>query len=157
MKERIHKALTLSTMAAVLFAGTLAAREQQKDEHGNPQCSNATLNGSYGVSATGTVIGVGSVALIAVFKYDGQGNFTGTVIQKVNGNNVQVTFTGTYVVDADCFVSDVTQISNGQTHTHTSVIVNDGKEFFILNTTAPTATSGNVISGVGKKQFSEDD
>jgi hypothetical protein len=44
------------------------------------------LNGSYGVLASGTVIGVGSVALDGVFIYDGQ--VTWTVIQKVNGNNV---------------------------------------------------------------------
>ena len=122
--------------------------------HGKEQCSNATLNGSYGVSASGTIIGVGPVALVGVFEYNDKGNLTGTAIQKVNGNNVEVTLTGTYTVDSSCLVSDTTVASNGLTATHESVIVNSGKEFYILNTTPPTATSRNVIIGVAKKQFS---
>jgi len=41
-----------------------------------------SLKGSYGVLASGTVIGVGPVALVGVFNYDGNGQVTGTVIQK---------------------------------------------------------------------------
>lgn len=121
--------------------------------YGKEQCSNATLNGSYGVSASGTVIGVGPVASVGVFTFDGEDNMTGTVIQKVNGNNVELTFTGTYTVDPSCLVSDTVLTSTGQTVTHVSVIVDNGKEFYILNTVPPTATSGNVVVGVAKKQF----
>jgi hypothetical protein len=121
--------------------------------YGKGRCSDATLNGSYGVSASGTVIGVGPVALVGVLDYDGKGNLTGTIFQKVNGNNVEVTLTGTYAVDSSCLVSDTIVTSTGQTATHESVIVNGGKEFYILNTTPPSATSGNVILGVAKKQF----
>jgi hypothetical protein len=34
-----------------------------RNEHDNGQCSNATLKGSYGLHATGTVIGVGYALL----------------------------------------------------------------------------------------------
>src|SRR6059036_654288 len=150
MKARIHKALTLSTMAAVLFAGTLAAHKHDKDEHGNRQCSNATLNGSYGLHATGTIIGTGLFAAVGVFTFDGKGNLSAILTQKVNGNLVPVTITGTYTVSPTCIVSDTWYISNGQVTTHESVIVDNGKEYAILNT-----TPGNVVSGVAKKQFAE--
>src|SRR5690349_17660866 len=89
---------------ATLVLGHLPANAKES-------CSNATLNGSYGVIASGTIVGVGLVALIGVFNYDGAGKMSGTVIQKVNGNNVQVTFTGIYSVDQNCVVSDVANIS----------------------------------------------
>jgi hypothetical protein len=115
-------------------------------------CFNSSINGTYGVIATGTAIGVGPVALVALFSFDGDGHTNGTVFQKVNGNNVQVTFTGTYTVDPTCIVTDSVVLSNGQTATHTYILVDNGSEFYILNTTPPTATSGNVVSGVGKRQ-----
>lgn len=119
-------------------------------------CSTATLKGSYGLIGSGAVIGVGPAALVGILRYDGRGNVTGISIQKVNGNNVTVTLTGTYSVTADCIANDVVAVSNGQTATHTTVIVDNGKELYILNTTPPTATSGNVLSAVAKKQFTED-
>ncbi len=139
------KRMWIPLICLALFSGATA--------HAKGQCSNATLNGHYGVSASGTIIGVGPFALVGVLEYDGKGNLTGTVFQKVNGNNVEVTLTGAYTVDLSCIVSDTILASNGGTSTHVSVIVDSGKEFYILNTTPPTATSGNVIVGVAKKQF----
>jgi hypothetical protein len=121
---------------------------------GKEQCSNATLNGTYGLYATGTVIGVGPVGLVGVLEYDGQGEFTGTVFQKVNGNLVQFTVTGTYSVDSNCVSTDVSHTSTGQSGTHTVVIVDNGNEFYSLNT---TPSPGNVIVGIGKRQFAGDD
>src|SRR5689334_24287673 len=96
--------------------------------HGKEQCSNATLNGTYSLYATGSVIGVGPVGLVAVLKYDGHGTFSATVIQKVNGNIVQFTLTGTYSVSPDCILTDQSQTSTGQTATHTAVIADNGNE-----------------------------
>jgi hypothetical protein len=141
------KRMFIVLIGFALFSGSATLAKAHE------QCSNATLNGSFGVYASGSVIGVGPVALLGVLTYDGNGNLTGTVFQKVNGNNVQVTLTGTYSVDSNCLVSDTSLASTGQVATHEYVIVDDGKEFYILNTTPPTATSGNVIVGVGKKQF----
>ena len=137
---------TVGTMAALCAVGLAADHSV---------CTNKSLKGSYGVLASGTVIGVGPVALVGVFNYDGNGQVTGTVIQKVNGNNVQLTFTGFYSVAANCAASDVTALSNGQTASHAYAIINNGKQFYILNTTPPAGTS-NVVSGVGKKQVDED-
>ena len=128
---------------SVLFSGTAA--------QGKTHCSNATLNGAYSLVANGTVIGVGAIGLVGVLNYDGRGNLTGTIYQKVNGNNVQYTLTGTYTVDASCTVTDVTQTSSGATATHVYVIANNGTEFYSLN-----LVPGNVVTGLGKKQFTDD-
>ena len=157
MNERIRskmvQVLSLSTVAVVLFGNTLIADEHDKDENGNQQCSNATLNGSYGLHATGTIIGVGPFAAVGVFTFDGRGNLSATLTQKVNGNlGPTITITGTYTVAPNCTVSDVWNPSIGGMTQHESVIVDDGKEYDILNT-----TPGNVVSGVAKKQFSKND
>ena len=143
----LKRALEILGIMAALCAIGVAAD--------NGGCSNKSLSGSYGVLASGTVIGVGPVALVGVFNYDGHGQVKGTVIQKVNGNNVQLTFTGAYTVDSNCVATDATTLSNDQTASHAYAIVDNGKQFYILNTTPPAATS-NVVSGVGKKQFDED-
>src|SRR5215475_12689948 len=99
------------------------------------ECSNELLNGSYSLYANGTVIGVGPVGLVAVLKYDGHSTLTGIVFQRVNGNIVQFTLTGTYSVDSNCIVTDTTFTSTGQTATHTYVVADKGNEFYSLNMT----------------------
>ena len=135
------KTSLLTLISVVLFSGVAHGKE----------CSNALLNGSYSLYASGTVIGVGPVGLVAVLKYDGQSAMTGTVFQRVNGNIVQFTLTGTYKVDSNCIVTDETITSTGQTAIHTYVIADNGHEFYSLNMSPLPA---NVIVGIGKKQFS---
>ncbi len=72
----------------------------------NPQCplGNATMNGTYVASGTGTVVGVGPIASVGLVIYNGDG--TGMLVsitQSVNGatstaNNIPATFT----VNRDC-------------------------------------------------------
>jgi hypothetical protein len=70
-------------------------------------CTNATLHGSYGLHATGTIIGVGDFAAVGRFTFDGTGNLTGKLFVRVAGNNSQPPdFTGTYSVNPDCTVTD---------------------------------------------------
>ena len=108
-------------------------------------CSNATLHGSYGLHATGTVIGVGDFAAVGRFTFDGKGNLTATLFVRVNGNNMEPPqITGTYSVSPDCTVSDTWGGS-----THVSVIVDNGKGYFILNN---TSGEGDTISGEARRQ-----
>jgi hypothetical protein len=91
------------------------------------------------------------VGLVVVLKYDGESTLTGIVFQRMNGNIVQFTLTGTYSVDANCIVTDTTSTSTGQIAMHTYVIADNGNEFYSLNM---AETPANVIVGIGKKQFS---
>jgi len=108
-------------------------------------CSNATLRGSYGLHATGTVIGVGDFAAVGRFVFDGNGNLIAPLYIRVNGNNVgPLSISGTYSVSPECIVTDRWGGS-----THVSVIVDNGKGYFILNN---TPGEGDTISGEAKRQ-----
>ena len=131
-----------TAVALVTFALPVVSKAQD-------HCSNSTLNGSYGLHATGTIIGVGNFAAVGRFTFDGRGNLTGKLFVRVNGNNNTLTITGTYSVSPDCTVSDVWKISDGSTSTHESVLVDEGKEYFILNN---TLGDPSVISGEAKRQ-----
>ena len=111
-------------------------------------CSNATLHGSYGLHATGTIIGVGDFAAVGRFTFDGKGNLTGRLYVRVNGVNMTPPeFTGTYSVSPDCTVTDSWGAPINSTHV--SVIVDEGKGYFILNN---TLGSGDTISGEARRQ-----
>jgi hypothetical protein len=134
--------LLLSAFALVFSAGTLRAGDD------NRQCSNATLNGSYGLHAKGSVLGSGDFAAVGRFTFDGRGHLTGKLFIRLNGTNLgPLEFTGTYFVNPDCTVQD----SWGGS-THVSVIVDQGNAYFILNN---TLGEGDTISGEAKKQFRE--
>jgi hypothetical protein len=113
------------------------------------KCSNASLHGSYGLRATGTLSGGLPFAAVGRFTFDGKGNLAASLFVRVNGNNVPLTIKGTYSVSPDCTVSDVWNASNGGVSTHESVIVDEGKGYVILNT---TLGDGSTISGDAKKQ-----
>jgi hypothetical protein len=131
-------------VALLVLAVPIAARADDNDK-----CTNATLHGSYGLHATGKVIGVGDFAAVGRFTFDGKGNLTGKLFVRVNGNNNVVTLTGSYSVSSDCTVSDVWRISDGSISTHESVIVDGGEEYFILNN---TVGDPSVISGEARRQ-----
>jgi hypothetical protein len=133
----------LLQLTLVVFS--LASGMQAQDK---ANCSNATLHGSYGLHATGTIIGVGNFAAVGRFTFDGKGNLTGKLFVRVNGINMTPPeFTGTYSVSPDCTVTDSWGAPINSTHV--SVIVDDGKGYFILNN---TLGSGDTISGEATRQ-----
>ena len=135
--------------ATLVFAIIGAYKVQATEDKG--KCTNASLNGSYGLGATGTIIGVGPFAAVGVLTFDGKGNLAGSLTEKINGNTFQNdTFRGNYIVDSFCRVSDVWHFTSGDTSQHDSVIVSNGNEFSIVNT-----SPGNVISGTAKRMFPE--
>ena len=136
---------TLAT--AMLFVGSVLMMPAKADD--GETCSNATLHGSYGLHATGTMINVGNFAAVGRFTFDGKGGLTGKLFVRINSNNAVLTITGMYSVAPDCTVSDTWNASNGSVTTHESVIVNQGKGYFILNN---TTGDPSVISGEARKQ-----
>ena len=143
---RLRSGLTAGlAILAVVCSGGIA--------EGKDICSNASLDGSYGLQAAGSIIGVGNFAAVGRFIFDGKGNLYATLFTRVNGNNNKLTITGTYSVSPDCTVSDTWNASNGGVSTHESVIVDNGHGYFILNN---TLGDGSVISGEARKQFTED-
>ena len=124
-------------------------------------CSNATLRGSYGIEATGTVLSgplAGPIAIAGVLTYDGIEQVSGNLTQRVTTSTgpttlTKVPFAGTYLVNPDCTVDDtLMNLSNGTSSTHESVVDSNGNGFVILNTSA----GPSVVIGRGRKQFGRD-
>jgi hypothetical protein len=125
-----------------LFVLSFAIGTQAEDRVG---CSNATLRGSYGLHATGSVIGVGDFAAVGRFTFDGKGGLSAKLFLRINGNSVETPqLSGTYSVSSDCIVTDTWGGS-----THVSVIVDGGKGYFIVNN---TPGEGDTISGEARRQ-----
>ena len=123
-----------------LVALSLVLGVQAQDTH---HCSNATLHGSYGFHATGT----GFVA-VGRFVFDGNGGLTGKLFVRVPGTNIgPLEFKGTYSVAQDCTVTD-----NWLDSTHVSVIVDEGKGYFIMNVSQSTAAADTLNNGEGRRQ-----
>jgi hypothetical protein len=113
------------------------------------KCSAKTLKGAYGIKFEGQKIGFGPVVSIARFTFDGNGSFTTSEIGRLNGELVQRTFTGPYVVNEDCtgFLDFTTNLSDPPHEAHGDfVIVNNGQEFFFVDNEKDWAAGG-----VGKR------
>ena len=122
-------------------------------------CSNASIYGTFGYTATGVLTAppslAGPFATVGAQTFDGNGNTTATAWTSQNGSIVQVTVKGTYTVNPDCtgtMTLQVNVLSPPMVIPPTPyffVLENDGTEFQALS-----LGSGQVLTAVGKLQFS---
>jgi hypothetical protein len=154
----MNKRMVSMTLLTVATAGLINLGTARRAP-ATSGCSNATLHGSYGLRATGNVLSgpaAGPVANVGVVHYDGIGQLTASLTQRVNGaagpTTVSTQFIGTYSVNPDCTVEDVWQnVANGGTSTHLSAITDHGRGFFLI------ATSGSgVVTAEARKVFAGD-
>lgn len=113
------------------------------------RCSLKTLKGAYGIKFEGEKIGTGKFVSVSRITFDGNGSFTTSETGRFNGNLVQRTFTGPYVVNDDCtgFLDFTSHISTPPHAAHGDfVIVNNGQEFFVVDN-----EEGWAANGVGKR------
>jgi len=131
------------------IVSSVQAKDEDDNNDGRPgNCSQRTLNGSYGDTFSGTIVGFGPIAGIGVTNFDGRGHFTGTDTVNINGSGgIPEMSTGTYTVNSDCTGSTVQTCPDGWVVSLSLVIISHGKEYLFLNT-AP----GVVITGSSKKQ-----
>jgi len=110
-------------------------------------CSAGTLKGRYGVSATGTFVGVGPVGFVGTADFDGVGNVTGADAASFNGAISFRNIVGTYEVNDDCTgsVTFVSPTRDVEVHFRL-VIVDGGKEALFIET-----DPGTVLTGVLKR------
>jgi hypothetical protein len=74
---------TLVLVSAVLVAQCWAPASGFADA--SKACSNATPHGSYAFTESGTIVGIGPVAVVGVFQADGNGRLTTSDTVSVNG------------------------------------------------------------------------
>src|SRR5215472_2432270 len=92
--QRTVRIATFGIALAILFLlGTVPSAQAQ--DH---SCSNATLDGSFGFSGTGTVFNPSASLFAQVGRqtFDGNGNTDATATTSINGASFPVTIKGTY-------------------------------------------------------------
>jgi hypothetical protein len=113
------------------------------------RCSLKTLKGAYGIKFEGEKIGTGKFVSVSRVTFDGNGSFTTNETGRFNGDLIQRTFTGPYVVNDDCtgFLDFTSHITTPPHAAHGDfVIVNNGQEFFVVDN-----EEGWAANGVGKR------
>ncbi|WP_335173371.1 hypothetical protein [Nostoc sp.] len=118
--------LIIGTVSVLTISDAIS---QKVNAQATPSCNNATIKGSYGSILTGTVLGY-PLAQVGLFKFNGTGNLQGIASDSYNGTlSINTPGSGTYSVKQDCTVQIV--ISGD---TFSGVIVDNGKEIFLLST-----------------------
>jgi len=113
-----------------------------------PECSEATLRGTYIYSYDGFIVGEGEepepFAFSGVESYDGAGSMTGIFSGSTNGAiDEDVLYTGTYTVNADC-TSELTTVDpvTGEAH-YDQFVDPSGDEFRFVQTDEGVVASGS--------------
>ena len=150
--KRIAKIFTIAAVTALGLGMVPRAHAEQP-------CSNATLQGSFGYTSTGTLLDsyvpppfAGPFGEIGRQNFDGQGNTAGTATLSANGNIMRVTFSGTYTVNTDCTGSTKFYVPALDTTVDADLVIDDhGAELRAIVT-----DSGVVETRVYRKQFRGD-
>jgi hypothetical protein len=112
------------------------------------KCSVGNLNGGYGFSLSGFHAGIGNYALVGTIKVDGKGEVKGAGTQSINGDQADVSFTGTYTMDNDCTgVADLVFEDKEKAKVR-FIAVSDGNEVLLMDVGGHT-----VETGYAKKLF----
>ena len=143
---------TIVVFATVFILGIAPKAQAWEDK----ECSNATLQGSFGYTSTGTLLDTfvpppfaGPFGEVGRQTFDGKGKTEATATLSANGNIQQVTIEGTYKVNLDCTGSMTLNVSPLQATVHADFVIDrDGAELRAIGT-----DSGVIESRVYRKQF----
>jgi len=105
---------------------------------------NGTMYGSYALSQTGTITGVGPFAVVGVATYDGQGGGSVTATRSVNGTIATFTAPATFTVNLDCTGSKT--VGTGSNTIHFNFVISpDGKTITFIVTDTGTIAMGTAV------------
>jgi hypothetical protein len=144
MTHFLKSLMNRNLFALAAFAAVVAPQALKAE---NAQCplGNATMNGTYAMSATGTIIGLGPITVVGEVFYDGQGS--GNVIAatiSVNGAVSKLSSVpASFVVNRDCTGSKT--IGTGPSTQHYDfVITPDGYTITWVVTDSGVALMGTA-------------
>ena len=151
----MKRTATVVVFAAV-FVLSIAPKARAWEDK---ECSNATLQGSFGYTSTGTLLPsyvpppfAGPFGEVGRQTFDGKGHTVATATLSANGNIQPVTIQGTYTVNSDCTGSMTLNVSPLDATVHAYFVIDhDGTELRAIGT-----DSGLVETRVYKKQFRGD-
>ena len=156
MKRRIRNLLPILAVVLAVAAGLCSTSVMAFAQ--DDVCSVATLNESYGIQSTGSIVAFGPIGPIAeagIIKFDGLGGVSQTTTVSIGGLGGQIipnrtSLSGSYTVNPDCS-GDLALVLPGPSGPISStfhfVIVEHGKELRLVNT-----GTGRVIVGNARKQ-----
>jgi hypothetical protein len=118
---------SLAIVSAAAFLLGIVPMAQAADHR---ECSNATLQGSFGYTATGTLLSVpppfaGPFGEVGRQTFDGRGNTDATATLSANGNVQKVTIQGTYIVNPDCTGTFTLNVSPLGVTAHADFVIDD--------------------------------
>ena len=122
----LSTALTMVLTAAALSAVTTVPVMGQ-----TTGCTLATVKGSYGLLATGTLLGVGPITGSGIVTTHGAGSLTYSYTESTSGVVSSGTVPGTYTLNSNC--SGTVSFEDGQTFA--AVVVTGGQEIDLMSTT----------------------
>jgi hypothetical protein len=142
MTTQTRLTLIAAVLASSLAMGARADGGIQDSTAQHRACANASLLGSFGFYRTG-VTGAGPLAAVGILHFDGYSALGSQSISRNGSFQYDLPIVGTYEVAADCtgkfFAADGTEIAR-------VVVVDEGKEFFVLSEAA-----GNAVYGMGRR------
>lgn len=153
MKRNFAKIFAIAVLN-VLALGVAPTAKAQVGTLVNKGCSNATLQGTFAYTSTGTIISppeiAGPIAEVGSETFDGNGSTAATATLSSNGTILQLAITGTYTVNSDCTGSATLQVVSPFQATVDVffVIDNAGDEFQGMET-----NDGFVITRVGRRLY----
>lgn len=122
---------------------------QARAANDSANCTVRTLNGAYGVKFEGSAVDKGQYASVSRMTFDGRGRFTVSEIGRFNGDPVDRTFTGPYVVNSDRtgYLNYSSTLSDPPHEAHGDfVIVDEAKGLFFTDN-----ETGWVANGQARK------
>jgi hypothetical protein len=138
------------TVAAVIALALGIAPTAKADDKG---CSNASLQGTYAYTSTGSILSppeiAGPIAEVGTQTFDGRGTTTAVATISASGTIVPLTITGTYTVNSDCTGTATLQVAPFGATVHVYFVIDDTWNEFQAIETEP----GFVISRLGRKLY----
>jgi hypothetical protein len=128
--------------AGILALGIVTNAEAAMRDDARGECTLATLNGTYGFTGTGTIVGLGPVANVGTIAFDGNGTVSIEVTQSLDGQIARRSFVGVYWVNSNC-----TAAADFSGATQDIVILAEGEELMWIRT-----NPGLVVTATAKKQ-----
>jgi hypothetical protein len=112
---------------------------------GNAVCTNLGVKHSYAMEATGSILGIGQVAVAGRLTLNGTGSLSGTETFSLNGSiHSAVPVQGSYQINSDC-TGTATITPKGQSATHLNLlVVNADKEIMLIETDSNTIVAGTM-------------
>jgi len=123
-------------------------------KQGSPICTNAGVQGSFGLETTGVVLAptTGPVAFIGELKLTVKPSGEGVISGHVSGSKgasltlAEEPVTGSYTVATDCTGTAIRPRGHSEMH-FSLVVVDRGKEMLAIETDSDTVVSGALVKG----------